>query len=58
MSQHPDEPNQSKPAATAEKNQSIDAVAAQAFERLASLTELYLEKNSIERLRAASQFEH
>ena len=58
MSQHPDEPNQSKPAATAEKNQSIDAVAAQAFERLASLTELYLEKNSIERLRAAYQFAH
>lgn len=58
MSQHPDEPNQHKPTPPEEINQSIDAVAAQAFERLASLTELYLEKGSIDRLRAAYQFAH
>ncbi|MEY2987832.1 MAG: hypothetical protein RJB13_1353, partial [Pseudomonadota bacterium] len=58
MSQHPDEPNQQKSNPAEEASQSIDALAAQAFERLASQTELYLEKSSIERLRAAYQFAH
>lgn len=58
MSQLPDDPSQLQQVTSTNETQSIDAIAAQAFERLASLTELYLDKSSIEKLRAAYQFAH
>lgn len=58
MSQLPDDPSQQQQVTPTNETQSIDTIAAQAFERLAALTELYLDKSSIEKLRAAYQFAH